>query len=121
LALLQKWREKHGPNATYRNLTKSFYDSGRFGLVETVCVVMTCDYPESTPQVATLHGKATLSVSTKILSLACISFLICLTVAMSSVLLALYFFEADNSRNGNHFLLSSVIANRGDTECTELE
>ena len=45
MALLQKWREKHGPYATYRNLAKSFYDAGRPDLVETVCEVMTCDYP----------------------------------------------------------------------------
>jgi len=46
LALLQKWREKYGPNATYRNLAKSFYDASKPDLVETVCVVMTCDYPK---------------------------------------------------------------------------
>ena len=38
---MQKWRAKHGPKATYRNLAKSFYDAGERSLVETVCKVVT--------------------------------------------------------------------------------
>ena len=38
---MQKWRAKHGPKATYRNLAKSFYDAGERSLVETVCEVVT--------------------------------------------------------------------------------
>ena len=37
LAVLRKWRSKHGPTATYRNLAKCFYNADRLDMVETVC------------------------------------------------------------------------------------
>ena len=37
VGVLRKWRERFGPYATYRNLSKSFYDAGRLDLVEAVC------------------------------------------------------------------------------------
>ena len=37
LAVLRKWRSKYGPNATYRNLAKSFYSADKLDMVERVC------------------------------------------------------------------------------------
>ena len=36
-AVLQKWREKHGPAATYRNLAVCFYKADNLQMVERVC------------------------------------------------------------------------------------
>ena len=127
LALLQQWREKHGPNATYRNLAKSFYDAGKPGLVETVCVVMTCDYPTvSTPQQAPISlsraipNATTATSSTRISSLACKCVLLCFVIitVVLSVILALYIFVADNSQHFASESLSSASTGKGDIECT---
>ena len=119
LALLQEWRKKYGPNATYRNLAKSFYDAGKPGLVETVCAVM-CDYPVNTSQVPTSLPCALTNVtptewSTRYSSLSCKYLLFWLVILVSSVLLASYFFEVDNPQRGNYFA-SSVSADSDGTE-----
>jgi len=36
--------EREAWSRCYLNLGKSFYDANKPGLVETVCVVMPCDY-----------------------------------------------------------------------------
>ena len=121
LALLQEWREKHGPYATYRNLAKSFNDAGKPGLVETVCEVMMSDYPSlSTSQVPTslphaLTDATPTKWSTRHSSLSCKYLLFCFGILVSSVLLASYFFEADNSQRGNYFA-SSVSADSDGTK-----
>ena len=119
MALLQKWRENYGPNATYRNLAKSFYDAGRPDLVETVCVVMTCDYPANTSQQFPLSlsyamADATAAVfSASFSSFVSIRFCYWLSfaVVVLSVILASNYLEADNSQNGNH---------SGPQSCTEI-
>jgi len=121
LALLQKWRERQGPNATYRNLSKSFYDAGKPGLVETVCVVMICDYQLNTSQPNSYATAAT--IPTRFSSCMCTFLFFFLIVFVLSVLLASYFFEADNSQNGSHFASqspSSESAGRGYSEGTEV-
>ena len=132
LALLQEWREKYGPNATYRNLAKSFYDAGKPGLVETVCAVMTCDYrSENTSQNVTISLSRALPNATSLTrilssSLACKCLLFCFVVMITvvlSVILALYTFDADNSQSGSYFASqspSSASADRADTEGTEV-
>ena len=35
--MLRKWRSKYGPNATYRNLAKRFYDADKLEVVEATC------------------------------------------------------------------------------------
>ena len=38
--MLRKWRSKYGPKATYRNLTKCFYDADKLEVVEATCRVL---------------------------------------------------------------------------------
>ena len=104
----------------------SFYDAGKPGLVETVCAVMMCDYyPLNISQVpiSLSHAMTNATASTRLSSIACnykyILLLLCFVAVASSVLLSPYFFEADNSQNGNYFTSqspSSASAGRGDTE-----
>ena len=35
--MLRKWRSKHGPTATYRNLANCFYQADMLEMVEVVC------------------------------------------------------------------------------------
>jgi len=119
LALLQKWRERHGPDATYRNLSKSFYNAGKPGLVETVCVVMTSDYQLNTSAIPCVTVS---TVSSRFSSYAWIFLYFSFIVFVLNVL-NVYFFEADKSQNDTHFASqspSSVSAGRGDSEGTEV-
>lgn len=111
MALLQKWREKYGANATYRKLAKSFYDAGKPGLVETVCAVMTCDYPtEASKSIS--HATAA-TISTKFSSQACAFLLLFpFIIVVLSLLLALYFFGADNTQIRNYFTSQLLSAGR---------
>ena len=102
LALLEIWREKYGPNATYRNLAKSFYEAGKPGLVEIVCVVMTSDYPVNTSQQSTislLHALTAAMLSTSFSFLVSTRFFLSFSVVVS-VLLASHYLEVDNSPRG---------------------
>ena len=105
LALLEKWREKYGPNATYRNLANSFYDAGKPGLVETVCVVMTSDCTVNTSQQSitswlhTFVGAMAALLSTIYTFLARIRFFLSFSVVVS-VLLASHYLDIDNSQRG---------------------
>ena len=57
-AVLQKWREKYGPKATYKNLAKALYNAGKLSLVQTVCNTMTQSYSTDLSQpFIVLHGK----------------------------------------------------------------
>ena len=82
---------------------------------------MTCDYPSVNASPISLSraipNATAATSSTRISSLACICFLIC------GVILALYFFDADNSQSGSYFASqspSSASADRADTEGTEV-
>jgi len=105
LALLEKWREKYGPNATYRNLAKSFYDAGKPGLVEIMCVVMTSDCKVNTSQQSitswlnTFVGAMAALLSTSYSFLARIRFFLFFSVVVS-VLLASHYLDIDNSQRG---------------------
>ena len=121
LALLQKWRKTYGPNATYRNLAKSFYDAGKPGLTETVCEVMTHDYQCNTSQPNSPATAAT--IPTRFSSCTCTFLFFSLIVFVLSMLLASYFFDPDNTQNDSHFASqspSSVSAGRGDSDATEV-
>jgi len=84
-------------------------------------VVMICDYPEGTSQSPNFTWKSCI-VSFNQNPFPCLHIFYdlryCCHVECAS---ALYFFEADNSQTGNHILLPSVSAVRGDIKCTELE
>ena len=104
LAVLQKWREKSGPHATYRNLAKRFYDAGRPDLV----IVTLCEVMKQVPV-----SQATAAMQTRTSSLTwTFRFLFCVIV-VSSVLLASYFFVPDNSQSGRLQSLSSVNSDTG--------
>ena len=107
LALLQKWREKYGPNATYRNLAKSFYDARKPGLTETVFEVMACDYQRNIS--TSLHATFA-TVSTRFSSCTLV-----LVFVLSGLLLS-YFFEADSSQNDSHFASQSPSSESAGTE-----
>ncbi len=40
VAILLKWREKLGIQATYRNLANTFYNAGRMNLVGEICELL---------------------------------------------------------------------------------
>ncbi len=40
LGLLEKWRERQGTNATYKELAKAFHDAGRRELVDEICNIV---------------------------------------------------------------------------------
>ena len=40
MALLRKWRSKHGPCATYKRLAECFYSACNLGMVEEICKVV---------------------------------------------------------------------------------
>ena len=58
-AVLQKWREKYGPKATYKNLAKGLYNAGKSSLVQTVCNTMTQSYSTELSQPFTVLDEQT--------------------------------------------------------------
>ena len=86
-AVLQKWREKHGPRATYRNLAKSFCEAGNQSLVETVCKVVTRIHATGTSQIPYLPPQRLWLFAN---SQACRYCVPCVIVVVASVLLAFY-------------------------------
>ena len=85
-AVLEKWREKYGQRATYRNLVKSFYNAGKLSLAEAACEVLTGTCSSNPPQFlySPSHGVQLVSKSW-----ACKYYMLFIVAAVG-VLLALY-------------------------------
>ena len=115
-------QENCGPNATYRNLAKSFYDAGKPHLVETVCAaVMTCDYrSKHTSQKVSISlsraipNATAATSSTRISSLGCKCFLLCFVTAIVVIL-------AYNSQRGTHFVSQSPASVSADRSRADME
>ena len=84
---MQKWKEKYGPRATYRNLAKMFYEAGKRSLVESVCEVVTNISSTDISQVP-YSGSQRLWLFTT--SQPCKYSVLCVIVAVAGVLLAFY-------------------------------
>ena len=104
-AVLEKWREKYGQRATYRNLVKSFYNAGKLSLAEAACEVLTGTCSTNTPQLlhSPLHGIQLVSNSCS-----CKYYVLCI-IAAAGILLALY--ETANLLNKNRFLYTNMDGN----------
>ena len=85
-AVLEKWREKYGQRATYRNLVKSFYNAGKLSLAEAACEVLTGTCSSNTPRLlySPSHGIQLVSKSW-----AC-KYYVLFIIAAVGVLLALH-------------------------------
>ena len=110
---MQKWREKYGPRATYRNLAKMFYDAGKRSLVETVCEVVT--HIGST-DILRLHYSPSQRLWTIATSQACKYCLLCVIVAVAGVLSSSYISQSDHPLNWDNFPLTSSDENAFQTK-----
>ena len=97
-AVLEKWREKYGQRATYRNLVKSFYNAGKLSLAEAVCEVLTGTCSTNTPQLlhSPLHGIQLVSKSW-----VC-KYSMVFIIAAVCILLALYTSQTADLLNKSH-------------------
>ena len=115
---MQKWREKYGPRATYRNLAKMFYDAGKRSLVDSVCELVThihvtgiSQIPYSPPQRLWLFAT----------SQACKYCVLCVIVAVASVLLAFYTSQNDIPLDQDYFPFPSTTTNMKDDNTFQTE
>ena len=90
---MQKWRAKHDPKATYRNLAKSFYDAGERSLVETVCEVVT---HISSTDILWLHYVPSQRLWTIATSQACKYCVLCIVAAVAGMLSSSYVSRSDH-------------------------
>ena len=106
--MLQKWKEKYGSRATYRNLSMLFYEAGKLKLIEAVCeLICSIEIPQHP---ISLSKRLWLVAAVR----ACVLSL-CILAVVTSVLVAYYVSQSENLLNWNNFLSASVSMNDDNT------
>ena len=110
---MQKWKEKCGSRATYRNLAMSFYEAGKLRLIEAVCEdicsIGVPQHPVSISKKLWIIG----SSQSCVLSL-------CILAVVTSMLMAYYTSQNDILLNWNSFLSTSTSMHVDNTLQSEL-
>ena len=97
-ALLEKWREKCGSRATYRNLVKLFYNAKKISLAEAVCEVGGTHISSTNTSQCVCSQRRKLVATSQTYKY----YMLCV-FAVASLLLALYINQTANLHTSNDF------------------
>lgn len=59
IGLLNKWRERNGPHATYRKLAQSLFDAGKIDALQVLCELLGAPHNNQPPEKKQQSGTGT--------------------------------------------------------------